>query len=89
MAVTLQVRQRGTLTLPAKLRAKYKIEEGDVFTLIDLDGVLILSPRVSIVPKLVGEIERLREASGLTIEDLVEGLDEQRQRIHRERTGND
>lgn len=86
MAVTLQVRQRGTLTLPAKLRAKYKIEEGDVFTLIDLDGVLVLSPRVSIVPKLVGEIERLREASGQTVEDLIKGLDEQRERIHQERT---
>ena len=37
MGETVRVRQRGTLTLPAKLREKYRIEEGDTFRLVDID----------------------------------------------------
>lgn len=83
--LTIQLRQRGTLTLPAKLRSRYKLEEGDVLTVIDLDGILFLSPRVPMVPKLVAEIERLRQEAGLTPEDLLEGLDEQRRRYYEEK----
>lgn len=85
---TLQLRQRGTLTLPAKLRAKYNLEEGDVLTLVELDGVFFLAPRVSVVPKLAAEIERLRKEAGLSVEDLLEGLDEERRRYYEEHYGN-
>jgi bifunctional DNA-binding transcriptional regulator/antitoxin component of YhaV-PrlF toxin-antitoxin module len=87
MAVTIQMRQRGTLTLPAKLRAKYRLEEGDVFTLVDLDGAFLLLPKLSVVPKLTGEIERLREEAGLAVDDLLEGLDKERQLYNQERQG--
>jgi bifunctional DNA-binding transcriptional regulator/antitoxin component of YhaV-PrlF toxin-antitoxin module len=87
MAVTIQMRQRGTLTLPAKLRAKYRLEEGDVLTLVDLDGAFLLLPKLSVVPKLTGEIERLREESGLAVDDLLEGLDKERQLYNQERQG--
>ncbi len=85
---TLQLRQRGTLTLPAKLRAKYNLEAGDVLTLVELDGVFLLAPRVSVVPKLAAEIERLRQEAGLSVEDLLEGLDEERRRYYEEHYGN-
>lgn len=71
MATTVQIRQRGTLTLPAKLRAKYRLDDGDSLTVLDLDGSILLSPKVPIVPKLAGEIERLRKAAGLSVEDLL------------------
>ena len=70
-ATTVQIRQRGTLTLPAKLRAKYRLDDGDSLTVLDLEGTILLSPKVPIVPKLAGEIERLRQAAGLTVEDLL------------------
>jgi AbrB family looped-hinge helix DNA binding protein len=41
---TVQVRKRGVLTLPAELRQKYDIEEGDTFRLVDLDGVFVITP---------------------------------------------
>jgi hypothetical protein len=34
--MTDQIRRRGVLTLLAKLRRRYDIDEGDAFTLIDL-----------------------------------------------------
>lgn len=41
MDQTLQIRSRGTSTLPADLREKYNIKSEDSFRLVDLDGVLI------------------------------------------------
>jgi len=84
---TLTLRRRGVLTLPAELRKKYRLEEGEPLTLIDLGGVFILAPKVPLVPKLVGELERLREGARLKVEDLLEGLDEQRRRLYQERYG--
>jgi hypothetical protein len=70
-ASTVQIRQRGTVTLPAKLCAKYCLGDGDTLTVFDLDGTILLSPKVPIVHKLSAEIERLRRAKGLSVEDLL------------------
>jgi bifunctional DNA-binding transcriptional regulator/antitoxin component of YhaV-PrlF toxin-antitoxin module len=83
----IQLRQRGTLTLPVKLRNRYNLETGDTLTLIELDGLFLLAPKLSVVSKLAAEIEQLREEAGLSIDDLLEGLDEQRRRYYQERYG--
>jgi AbrB family looped-hinge helix DNA binding protein len=70
-SVTVQIRQRGTVTLPAKLRTKYRLDEGDSLTLVDLDAGILLSPKVAVVPKLAAEIERIRRSLGLELEDLL------------------
>lgn len=85
MEATVQVRQRGTLTLPAELREKYGIQPGDTFRLIDLDGIMVLTPMVPMVPELAREIERMRVEAGLSIEQLLDSLREQRERYHAER----
>jgi AbrB family looped-hinge helix DNA binding protein len=87
MSATVQVRQRGTLTLPAELREKYGIRPGDTFRLVDLDGIFVLTPMVPMVPELAREIERMRLEAGLSIEDLLSSLREQRERYYREKYG--
>ena len=68
---TVQIRQRGNLTLPAKLRAKYRLDNGDILTLLDLEGSILLSPKIPVVGKLAAEIERQRKAAGFELEDLL------------------
>jgi bifunctional DNA-binding transcriptional regulator/antitoxin component of YhaV-PrlF toxin-antitoxin module len=82
---TIQLRQRGVLTLPRSLREKYRLEEGDPLTLVDLDGVLLLSPKQSILPKLTAEIERLRREAGVSMGELLAGLPRQRKPAGRRR----
>jgi AbrB family looped-hinge helix DNA binding protein len=84
MEATVQVRQRGTLTLPAELREKYGIQPGDTFRLMDLDGVFVLTPMVAMVPELAREIEKARLEAGLSVEELLTGLREQRERYCRD-----
>ncbi len=87
MDSTVQVHKRGTLTLPAELRTKYNIEPGDTFHLVDLDGIFVLTPMVPMVPELAHEIERARVEAGLTIEELLERLREERERYYSEKYG--
>lgn len=79
MGTTIQVRQRGTLTLPTEIRKRYNIQAGDTFHLIDVDGVLVLSPLAPLVPELAREIERARIEAGLTVEEMLVALREQRE----------
>lgn len=84
MDATIQVRQRGALTLPAELRDKYHIETGDTFRIVDLDGIFVLTPMVPMAPELAREIERARLAAGLTVEELLTTLREQRTQYYGE-----
>ena len=87
MDVTIQVRQRGTLTLPVELRERYSIKPGDTFRLVDLDGIFVLTPMTAMVPELAREIERARIEAGLSMEEMLKGLREQRERYTAEKYG--
>ena len=89
MEETVQVRKRGVVTLPADLRQKYNIEEGDTFRVLDLDGVFVLTPMVPMVPELAREIESMRLEQGISIQELLEGLREQRERYVQEKYTDD
>lgn len=80
MRVIVQVQSRGSLTLPAELRDKYDIREGDILQLVDLDGLFVLSPVEAIAPDLAREIEAARLEAGFTTEELLAALREKRER---------
>jgi bifunctional DNA-binding transcriptional regulator/antitoxin component of YhaV-PrlF toxin-antitoxin module len=85
MTMTIQIRKKGSLTLPVDLRNKYNLDEGDVFTLIDLgDGSFLLTPQVSQVNRLGDRVTRILKKEGVSLEDLLSALDEERQQYYRE-----
>lgn len=89
MEATIQVRKRGVLTLPSALRDKYTIQEGDTFRLVDVDGIFVLTPMVPMVPELAREIERIRQEAGVSMEELLQGLRQERERYSQEKYGNE
>jgi AbrB family looped-hinge helix DNA binding protein len=83
---TIQIRKKGNLTLPADIRAKYGLDDGDIFTLIDLgDGSFLLSPKVSEVNRLGNRVSDLVRKASLSTEDLLTTLDEEREQYYRDR----
>ncbi len=82
---TIQIRGKGAITLPASLRKKYKLEEGEVLTVIDLgEGTILLKPMVSQVNKLSSQIaKRLREEN-VSLDDLLRALDAERKTYYKE-----
>jgi bifunctional DNA-binding transcriptional regulator/antitoxin component of YhaV-PrlF toxin-antitoxin module len=76
---TLQIRRKGTVTFPASLRKKYKLEEGQILTLIDLgEGTILLTTKVSQVDKLADQIAEGFKRENITFDDLLQALDEVR-----------
>jgi bifunctional DNA-binding transcriptional regulator/antitoxin component of YhaV-PrlF toxin-antitoxin module len=76
--MTVQVAKRGLLTLPKALRDAYNIEPGDAFTLLDLGGVFVLSPRPSEVDELADSIAADLQARGETLQSMLQALREER-----------
>jgi bifunctional DNA-binding transcriptional regulator/antitoxin component of YhaV-PrlF toxin-antitoxin module len=86
---TLQIRGKGTITLPAKLRSKYKLQEGEVFTIIDLGGgSFLLKPRVYEMDRISAKAEKVLREDNVTLEELFETLREVRKELFQERYGN-
>ena len=86
MSNTIQIRNKGTLTLPIELRRKYNLADGDVLTLIDLgDGAFVLTPRLTMVDRLGDRVAQALDEAGISLEDMLEALDEERERYYQER----
>ena len=86
MDTMVQVRQRGTLTLPASLRERYNIKPEDTFRIVDLDGILVLTPMVPMVLELARGIARALVEADLSVEDMLDSLRGQRARYVQGRT---
>ncbi len=84
-ATTIQLRDKGGLTLPADVRKRYGLNAGDVFTLVDLgDGSFFLTPHVLQVERLGERISRGMEEAGVSLEDLLSVLEEERERYYKD-----
>ena len=87
MNTTIQIRSKGTITLPAELRNKYNLVEGEVLNLVDLgNGAFMLSPRQSRVDELADKIRVALEARGESLESMLTTLREVRTEYHAKKT---
>ena len=77
--ITVQMGQRGVITLPKSLRESYNLKPGDDFTLLDLDGVFILSPRRSEIDSLADQITQALTEQGETLESMLVALREEQE----------
>jgi bifunctional DNA-binding transcriptional regulator/antitoxin component of YhaV-PrlF toxin-antitoxin module len=90
VSTTIQIRGKGTLTIPVELRRKYGLDDGDVFTLIDLgDGSFLLTPIVSKVDRLGDRVAQATVDEGISLEEIMTALDEERERYYQERYARD
>ncbi len=78
--ISIQVAQRGLVTLPKTLREAYSIQEGDQLTLLDLGGVFVLSPRRSEIDRIADQIGTALAEKGESLESMLQALREARQR---------
>jgi bifunctional DNA-binding transcriptional regulator/antitoxin component of YhaV-PrlF toxin-antitoxin module len=72
--MTIQMAQRGVLILPKPLRDSYNLQPGDSFTLLDLGGVFVLSPRRSEIDSLAGHLTQALTERGETLETMLQAL---------------
>ncbi len=85
VTMTVQIRRKGVITLPVEMRRRYGLDEGDVFTLVDLgDGSFLLTPQVSQVARLGDQVARVMAEEGIDLEEMLRALDQERELCYRE-----
>jgi AbrB family looped-hinge helix DNA binding protein len=78
MSTVVQIRKRGSITIPKNIRKRYQLDENDPLTLIDLGEGIFISPKQSVLPKLVEQIEKIRKARKISLEELIAGVQKER-----------
>lgn len=90
ISTTIQMRGKGAVTIPVELRRKYGLDEGDIITLIDLgDGSFLLTPKVTKVDSLGDRVARAMAKEEISLDEILNALDEERERYYQERYAGD
>jgi AbrB family looped-hinge helix DNA binding protein len=84
-AFAVRVRERGQITLPRSVRTSLAVETGDTLNLVQIDDIVLLSPRQAMIPGLSQEFTALMQEEGISLAALLQGLEEERQLIWQER----
>ena len=84
---SVRMGERGRVTVPARFRKRLGIKRGDTFSIVQVDSFLILTPKELVVPGAANAIARIMEERGLTLEEMLAGLEEQRKATYEERLG--
>jgi AbrB family looped-hinge helix DNA binding protein len=86
-AVTTEIKSRGQLTIPKKIRVMSQLEEGQVVSIIPVGDSVIITPKRLDLDEARREMKKILKGSGLSVEDLLEGLKEEREKVYRETYG--
>lgn len=81
---TVQMRARGQMTIPRKLRDALSLEDGDTVTLFQIGDAVVLTPKPSRTYELADKIADLMENEGVTLADLLADLPKIREEIYKE-----
>lgn len=84
---TVRIRERGQVTIPASFRKDLGIEENDTLNVIKIDEMLILTPRKPFGDAVAKKFQTAMKRKGLTLDNLLGNLREQRRKYTRETYG--
>jgi len=86
-AAVAEIKARGQLTIPKKIRETSHIEEGNVVSILPVGDSLIITPKRLELDEARRQLKKLLKASNLTIEELIEGLRNERDDLFKETYG--
>ena len=84
-AFAVRLRERGQITLPHSVRTSLAVETGDTLNLVQIDDIVLLSPRQAMIPRLSQEFTALMQEEGVSLAELLQDLEEERKLIWQER----
>ena len=89
MATTklMRVQEKGQVTLPAQVRRRYGIRQGDLVGVTETPEGILITPKAVIAARALDEIGAALTAQGITLEDLIETGRQIRGDLAKERYG--
>ena len=76
----IRIRSRGQLTIPQDLREALHLTDETALNVFTVGNVLLMTPKRLQRASLAAEVEREMKRQGLTLEELLNDLREQRER---------
>ena len=86
-SVTAEIKSRGQLTIPKKIRVMSRLEEGQAVSIIPVGDSVIITPKRLELDEARREMKKILKASGVSLEDLMAGLKEEREKLYQETYG--
>jgi AbrB family looped-hinge helix DNA binding protein len=68
----------GKIVIPKTIQETLNINEGDNLTLLKFDNLIFITTKKPEVSQLTEEIVTLRENEGISLDDLLTGIEEER-----------
>lgn len=81
----VRLRERGQITLPQPVRERLAAQDGDILNLVQIGDFAVLTTKQPRIPQLSQEFARMMAEDGVTLAELLAGLDETRTEIWHER----
>ena len=82
-----EIKSRGQLTIPKKIRESSHLEEGQVVSIIPVGDSVIITPKRLELDEARRQMRKIMKASGLTEKELLKGLEEGRELLYKETYG--
>ncbi|MBF2014757.1 MAG: AbrB/MazE/SpoVT family DNA-binding domain-containing protein [Rivularia sp. T60_A2020_040] len=77
----VRLEKEGVISIPQAMQDNLSLSEGDMLTFVQIGDLVLLTLKKLQVPQLADKIAALRQDAGLSIEDLLEGLEQEREAI--------
>ena len=81
---TVRIRERGQVTIPSSCRKDLGLDENDTLNMVKIDEMLILTQRKPFGDAVARKVESAMKRKGLTLDDLLANLKDQRKKYNRE-----
>lgn len=78
------VKSRGQMTIPKKIREASHFEEGQRVSMIPVGDAVIVMPQQLTLDEARRQLRKILKASGISIEELLAGLKEERVLFYKE-----
>lgn len=82
-----EIKARGQLTIPKKIRDRSHLEEGQVVSIIPFGDSVIITPKRLELDEARRQLRKIIKASGISAEKLLSGLKEEREKLYKETYG--
>jgi AbrB family looped-hinge helix DNA binding protein len=82
-----EIKSRGQLTIPKKIREISRLEEGQIVSIIPVGDSVIITPKRLELDEARRQIKKILKESGLSAEEVLAGLREERETLFKETYG--
>jgi AbrB family looped-hinge helix DNA binding protein len=84
---TAEIKSRGQLTIPKKIRVMSHLEEGQIVSIIPVGDSVIIVPKRLELDDARREIKRMLKETGVSLDDLLADLKEEREKLYHDTYG--